>query len=118
VKSVIGRYRRAVENLVEARQAFDSLTSAAPPDSIDVWKATIEEAEAARSQSPKSMDMMHSKIKTGQTLKAITSAVMQEDLTSQNFGPESTSTDWIVEGLNIEEEQSVRSHDVSFLFDY
>jgi hypothetical protein len=61
---------------------------------------------------------MHSKIKTGQTLKAVTSAVMQEDLTSQNFGPESTSTDWIVEGLNIEEEQFVPSHDVSFLFDY
>jgi len=105
VKTIIGRYRRAVENVVDAREAFESLTSAAPPESSDVWKATIEEAEAARSQSPKAMDVMHSKIKTGQSLKAITAAVMQEDLTSQNFGPNGTSTDWIVEGLNIEEEQ-------------
>jgi hypothetical protein len=81
------------------------LTSAAPPESIDIWKATIEEAEAQRSKCPKAMDVMHSKIKTGQTLKSITAAVMQEDLTSRNFGPEGSSTDWIVEGLNIEEEQ-------------
>lgn len=105
MKTVIAKYRRAVENLVEARHAFDSLTSAAPPESIDVWKATIEEAEAARSQSPKAMDVMHSKIKTGQSLKAITAALMQEDLTAQNFGPDGSSTDWILEGLNIEEEQ-------------
>lgn len=90
---------------MDARQAFESLTNAAPPESIDVWKATIEEAEAERSKSPKAMDVMHSKIKTGQTLKAITAAVMQEDLTSQNFGPSGSNTDWIVEGLNIEEEQ-------------
>jgi hypothetical protein len=105
VKTVISKYHRAVENLVEARQAFDLLTSAAPPDSIDVWKATIEEAEAARSECPKAMDVMHSKIKTGQTLKTIMAAIMQDDLVSENFMPDGSSTDWIVEGLNIEEEQ-------------
>jgi hypothetical protein len=105
VKTVISRFRRAVENKTEAQQAFDALTKAAPPESIDVWSATIEEAEKSRSKSPKAMDVMHSKIKKGQSLKAIMAMVMQEDLTAQKFGSESTSTDWIVEGLYIEEEQ-------------
>lgn len=105
MKTIIGRYRRAVENLVESREAFESLTNAAPPESVDVWKATIEEAEEQRAQFPKAMDVMHSKIKTGQSLKAITAAIMQEDLTAQNFGPDGNITDWLVEGLNIEEEQ-------------
>jgi len=106
VKAVIARYRRAVGNILEARQSFQLLTKAAPQESIDNWNAAIQEAEAARSGSPKAMDIMHSKIKTGQTLKAIKAAVMQEDMASRIHAPESIgTTDWILEGLNIEDEQ-------------
>jgi len=108
VKVVIARYWRAVENVSEAWQSFLLLTEAAPQESVDVWNAAIEEAEAARSGSPKAMDIMHSKIKMGQTLKAIKAAVMQEDMAAQNHAPDSISTtDWILEELNIEDEQWV-----------
>jgi len=108
VKSVIARYRRAIENVTEARLSFQMLTDAAPPESVDIWSAAIEEAEAARSASPKSMDIMHSKIKTGQSLKQITAAVIQEDSMARNQNPDTIgTTDWILEGLNIEDEQSV-----------
>jgi hypothetical protein len=103
-----------VENISEARDAFNALTNAAPPDSIDVWRATIEEAEAARSHSPKAMDVMQSRIKTSQSLKAITAAVMQEDFSSRSFGADGNpNTDWILEGLNIEDEQCVLSSPLS-----
>jgi hypothetical protein len=106
VKAVIGRYRRAVENVTEARQAFRELTKAAPSDSVDVWKATIEEAEENRSQSPKTMDIMHSKIKTGRTLKEITAAVLQTEMDARTLSPNTVgATDWLLEGLVIEDEQ-------------
>jgi hypothetical protein len=94
--------------LVEARLAFNSLTDAAPPDSVAVWKATIEEAEAAHSTSPKAMDVMHSQIKTRQSLKEITAAILQDELSTMNLAVDGSSTaDWILEGLNIEDEQYV-----------
>jgi hypothetical protein len=95
-----------VENLSEARQSFKMLTEAAPPDSVDVWTATIEEAEAARSKSPQSMDVMHSKIKTGQTLKAIRAAITEEDAAAATVSADGNSTtDWLLEGFHIEDEQ-------------
>jgi len=95
-----------VENVSEARQSFKMLTDAAPPDSVDVWTATIEEAEAARSKSPHSMDVMHSKIKTGQTLKAIRAAITEEDAAAPTFSDDGNSiTDWILEGFHIKDEQ-------------
>jgi hypothetical protein len=52
------------------------------------------------------MDIMHSKIKTSQSLKVITAAVMQEDMVARNDGHDVIGiTDWILEGLHIEEEQ-------------
>jgi hypothetical protein len=97
-----------VENVTEARQSFQMLTDAAPPESVDVWNSEILEAEAARGISPKSMDIMHSRIKTGQTLKSISSAVIQEDLDKNIQTPNSIgTTDWLVEGLNLEDEQCV-----------
>src|SRR5258705_5445524 len=106
VKAVILRHRRAVENVAEARQSFHSLTDTAPPDSVAVWKATIEEAEAARSTSPQAMDVMHSQIKTRQSSKEITAAILQDELSTQNLGADgSSTTDWLLEGLNIEDEQ-------------
>ena len=90
----------------EARQAFQQLTEAAPPESVDVWKADIEAAEEARSNNPHAMDVMHSKINTGRTLKAITAAVMQEDLDAKKLSTDTVgTTDWILEGLNVEDEQ-------------
>lgn len=90
----------------EARHSFQMLTDAAPMESVDLWKASIEEAEAARPNTAKSMDIMHSKIKTSQGLKAITAAVVQEDMAARNDGQDVIGiTDWILEGLHIEEEQ-------------
>ena len=106
MKSVISRYRRAVENVAEARLSFQMLTEAAPQESVDIWNAEIQEAEAARFTNPKAMDIMHSKIKTGQSLKQITAAVIQEDMSARNQAPDAIGiTDWILEGLNIEDEQ-------------
>lgn len=93
-------------NATEAQHSFQMLTDAAPQESVDVWKASIEEAEAIRSKIPKAMDIMHSKIKTSQSLKVITAAVMQEDMVARNDGHDVIGiTDWILEGLHIEEEQ-------------
>jgi hypothetical protein len=95
-----------VENISEARESFQMLTDAAPQESVDIWRATIQEAEAARSESPKAMDIMHSKIKTRQSLKEITAAVMEEDVAAPNQSSDPIGiTDWILEGLNIEDEQ-------------
>lgn len=90
----------------EARHSFQMLTEAAPLESVDLWKANIEEAEAMRSTTAKSMDIMHSKIRTSQSLKVITAAIMQEDMAARNDGQDVIGiTDWILEGLHIEEEQ-------------
>ena len=106
MKSVTAWYQRALENASEARHSFQMLTDAAPIESVDVWKADIEEAEATRSNTPSAMDIMHSKIKTSQSLKVITAAVMQEDMVARNDGHDVIGiTDWILEGLHIEEEQ-------------
>jgi len=78
----------------------------APLELVDVWKASIEEAEEDRFKSLQAMDIMHSKIKTGRTLKAITAAVMQEDMDAKRDSADIVGiTDWIIEGFNIEDEQ-------------
>lgn len=106
VKTVIGRYQRAVENLAEARQAFKTLTDAAPADSVDIWSATIAEAEELRTQSPEAMDIMHSRIKTRQSVKAIRAALAEEDTQAPDLGADgNATTDWLLEGLHIEDEQ-------------
>jgi hypothetical protein len=95
-----------MENIMEARQGFLQLTEAALPESVDVWKGSIEEAEESRSGSPHTIDIMHSKIKTGRTLKAIIAAVMQEDLDAKLQSADTLGiTDWILQGLQIEDEQ-------------
>jgi hypothetical protein len=106
VKSVIGRYKRALENITDARQAFAQLNDAAPPDSVDIWQASIQEAEAVRSNNPSAMDVMQSKISTGQSLKKITAAIMREDGLEIEVAPDNgNATDWLLEGLRIEDEQ-------------
>jgi hypothetical protein len=106
VKAIIQRYRRALENVVEARLAFQRLTEAAPNDAVDLWEASIHEAELARSQDPTSMDIMQSRIKTGQTMKAITADIMREDgLSISEVFDSGNSTEWLLEGLSIEDEQ-------------
>jgi hypothetical protein len=106
VQTIIKRYNRALENLAEARSAFERLNETAPPDYVDVWDATILEAESARNANPAAMDVMQSKIKTGRTLKAITADILREETQSQRFAPDTgSSTDWILEGLKIEDEQ-------------
>ena len=106
MKSIIRRYNRALENVVEARLAFDQLNSSAPLDSVDMWEASIRDAESERLVKPSSMDIMHSKIKTGQSLKEISAAIMTEDRKSNSAVPDDGgTTDWLLEGLNIEDEQ-------------
>ena len=79
---------------------------AAPSDSIDVWEATIQEAESMRNRNPQAMDIMHSQIKSGQTLKEITTTIMREDgLSMNNLADNGDNTDWFLEGLDIEDEQ-------------
>lgn len=106
VQATIKRYRRALENLSEARSAFERLNETAPPDCVDVWDATIREAESKRYLNPSSMDVMKSKINTGQTLKAITVDILREETQAQRVATDTgSSTDWILEGLKIEDEQ-------------
>jgi hypothetical protein len=108
VKAIIKRFRRALENVVEARLSFESLTDAAPPEAVDIWEATIQDAESKRSENIKAMDVMHSKIKTAQSLKAIKAAVMDEEKAERHVGTDgSSTTDWLLEGFNIEDEQWV-----------
>jgi hypothetical protein len=106
VQTIIKRYNRALDNLAEARSAFERLNETAPPDYVDVWDATILEAESRRNVNPSAMDVMQSKIKTGRTLKAITADIFREETESQQLAPDTgSSTDWILEGLKIEDEQ-------------
>jgi hypothetical protein len=106
VSAIIKRYNRALDNLAEARSAFERLNETAPPDYVDVWDASILEAETARNINPAAMDIMQSKIKTGRTLKAITADILREEMESQRLAPDTgSSTDWILEGLKIEDEQ-------------
>ena len=108
VQAVIKKYRRAIDNLAEARSAFNRLNDAAPPLYTECWEVSITEAESARSTDPSSMDVMQSQIKTGQTLKEIMADILREEGRSQRVVTESgSSTDWILAGLRIEEEQSV-----------
>ena len=106
MKTIVGRYNRALENVVEARLAFANLNDAAPAGSVDIWEATIQEAEAARIYEPSSMDIMQSKIKTGQTLNAITAAIRRDDGLSISAALDNgDATDWLLEGFLIEDEQ-------------
>ena len=59
--------------MTEAQLSYQMLSDAAPQKSVDVWNVSILEAEAACLKSPKAMDIMHSKIKTAQSLKEIMS---------------------------------------------
>ena len=108
---MIKKYHRAIDNLAEARSAFNRLNDAAPPLYTEAWETSITEAETARSTEPSSMDVMQSQIKTGQTLKEITVDILWEEGRSQWPMTESgSSTDWILAGLRIEEEQLVAGH--------
>ena len=72
---------------------------------MDVWEATIVEGESGRQLNPSSMDVMKSKINRGQTLKAITAEILKEETQAQrNLSASGSSTDWILEGLKIEDE--------------
>jgi hypothetical protein len=71
-----------------------------------MWEASISEAEEKRLLIPSAMDIMQSQIKTGQSLKAITAAIFTEDRQSRSAVPDDGgATDWLLEGLNIEDEQ-------------
>ena len=90
----------------EAQSAFERLNETAPPEYVDIWEASIQEAESKRYLNPSSMDVMKSKINTGQTLKAITADILKEEMLAQRVALDSgNSTDWILEVLKIEDEQ-------------
>lgn len=108
MKSIIGRYNRALENVVEARLAFDRLNDAAPLASVKIWEANVQEAEFARADNPAAMDIMQSKIKRGTTLKNITASIRRDDGLSQSAVLDNgDATDWLLQGFLIEDEQSV-----------
>ena len=76
VKAVIRRYNKALESAVDARIALEQLTNAAPPAALNEWEASILEAELRRDLDASAMDIMHSKIKSGQTMKKIIATIM------------------------------------------
>jgi len=106
VKSIIARYNRALENVTNCRAAFNQLTNALPQSTTADWLSQIEDAESERNIHPAAMDIMHSKVKIGATLKEATAQIMRDDRLSQSRVPDDgTATDWLFEGLHIEEEQ-------------
>jgi hypothetical protein len=110
VKSVIAKYNRALENVVECRLAFSTLTEALPEGITAEWQTEIEDAESQRNRTPESMDIMHSRIKAGATIKEVTADLMRDDGLSRSRVPDDgTATNWLLEGLSIEEEQYVES---------
>lgn len=104
-----GRYHRALENVSDARQAYERLTSAAPTHCIEEWIALIESAEANRCTDAAAMDIMHSRIQAGQSLKDIQAAMLKADRLEGLTNTQDGYLDWLLEGLNIEDEQSVSS---------
>ena len=106
VKSVTRRYNRALDSVVDSRTAYERLSTAAPADALDEWQSSIAEAEKQRNFDPTSMDIMHSKIKSGQTLKEILTDIIREDtLSTSKTADNGDNTDWLLEGLDIEDEQ-------------
>lgn len=106
MKTIIGKYNRALENVVDTRIAFQRLDEAAPPESKAIWEEAILEAEREREVDPASMDIMLSKIKTGATVKEITADLMREDGLSVSAIPDDgNATQWLLEGFLIEDEQ-------------
>jgi hypothetical protein len=91
-------------NVTESRRAFENLDLAAPVVEKAIWLQEILEAESRRDYDYKAMDVMLSRVKAGATVKEITSELQARDLT-----PESRlvgdSTDWLLEGLHIEDDQ-------------
>lgn len=91
---------------MDARIAFEHLNSAAPDHCVADWESSIEAAELDRNSNPSSMDVMHSKIKSGQTLKEIRAEIMKEDVSEVSIVPDNGGhTEWLVQGLHIEDEQ-------------
>jgi len=106
VKSIIRRYNRALENVVDVRIAFEQLNSAAPAHCVADWESSIEAAEMDRVNKPSSMDVMQSTIRKGRTMKQIAADIMREDgLEMSQMVDNGDHTDWILEGLNLEDEQ-------------
>lgn len=106
MKAVTKKYNRALENVVDARIAFEQLNSAAPAHCVAEWESSIEAAELERATNPAAMDIMHSQIKSGRTLKTITADIMREDGMDISILPDNGEhTEWLLQGLNMEDEQ-------------
>ena len=100
MKTIISKYNRALENVVDACLAFRRLNDAAPVQLRVVWEEEIERAEKDRETNPLAMDIMHSRIKSGATLTEITTEIMREDSQSASTMPDDRSTtEWLLEGL-------------------
>ena len=106
MKSIIRRYNRALENVVDARIAFDRLNTAAPAHCVAGWESSIDAAELDRNSDPSAMDIMHLQFKSGLSLKEITAEIMREDSSERSLIPDNgDNTEWLLEGLHIEDEQ-------------
>ena len=59
-----------------------------------------------RIHDPSAMDIMHSQIKTGQTLKEMAAEIMREDgLSVSPAADNGEQTEWILRGLCLEDDQ-------------
>ena len=107
VKAVIRRYNKALESTIDARITLEQLSNAAPPAALNEWEASILEAELCHDLDTSAIDIMHSKIKSGQMMKEIIVTIMREDgLPISEVPDNGDTTKWLLEGLNIEDEQS------------
>jgi hypothetical protein len=98
------------------------LTAAAPAAAVGDWTKEIEAAEAERDTRVEAMDVMHTRLKKGETSSfyietsvmickihesAPTFSEIQLNLTEKesNIGTQPGQTSWIAEGLMLEEAQ-------------
>lgn len=92
--------------MVDVRLAFSRLSTAAPDHCVAEWESSIEAAEIDREDNPAAMDIMHSQIKCGQSLKEIAAEIMKEDgLSISQVADNGEYTEWLLQGLNLEDDQ-------------
>jgi len=70
------------------------------------WESKIADAESNRCQQVNSMDYMKCTLNSGESLTTIQAKIRSDDSKSMTIVPDNgRATDWLLEGLSIEEEQ-------------
>lgn len=92
--------------MADSEEAFDRIDKVAPPLEKQEWATTIADAECRREVDVSAMDYMKSTLNSGESLTEIQAKLRSDDSKSLTIVPDSgRSTDWLLEGLSIEEAQ-------------